>query len=176
MALVSLIAAAAGSKAVTRQSLISMPQHFRSPRLIEDATKDPHAHGSLCLAKGQTPATTRSPTVSRSKRLPLCGGLRRCQTLRDEPEPTAEEALVTPTTGPTAAQMLATKLSVSQAYLAADHLARGCQGLRHHPRLGLQKLVDHRPRARAGQCSSPCSQRIRSARCSISPGNTAPPV
>ena len=97
----SLIAAAAGSKAV-RAVFDRMPQ-ISITRLIEDATKDPQLMARL-LAKGQLP----QQQVANRRRLKgyLYAAGYNAVNPEDEPEPTAEEALVTPTTGPTAAQML----------------------------------------------------------------------
>lgn len=97
----SLIAAAAGSKAV-RSIFDRMPQ-ISVTRLIEDATKDPQLMARL-LSKGRLP----QQQVANRRRLQgyLYAAGYNAVNPEDEPEPTAEEALVTPTTGPTAAQML----------------------------------------------------------------------
>ena len=97
----SLIAASAGSKFV-RSIFDKMPQ-ISVTRLIEDATKDPQLMARL-LAKGRLP----QQQVDNKRRLQgyLFAAGYNAVNPEDEPEPTAEEALVTPTTGPTASQML----------------------------------------------------------------------
>ena len=97
----SLIAASAGSKFV-RSIFDKMPQ-VSITRLIEDATKDPQLMARL-LAKGRMP----QQQVANRRRLQgyLYAAGYNVVNPEEEPEVTAEEVLVTPTTGPTAAQML----------------------------------------------------------------------
>ena len=97
----SLIAAAAGSKFL-RTMFDKMPA-LSITTMIEDATKDPTLMAAL-LAKGKTPAQK----VANRRRLQgyLFAAGYDASDPREEPEPTAKEVLVTPTTGPTAAQML----------------------------------------------------------------------
>ena len=79
-----------------------MPQ-VSITRLIEDATKDPQLMARL-LAKGRMP----QQQVANRRRLQgyLYAAGYNVVNPEDEPEVPAEEVLVTPTTGPTAAQML----------------------------------------------------------------------
>jgi hypothetical protein len=97
----SLIAASAGSKFV--RSIFDKMPTLSVTRLIEDATKDPQLMARL-LAKGKLP----QQQLANKRRLQgyLFAAGYNAVNPEDEPEPTAEEALVTPTTGPTASQML----------------------------------------------------------------------